>query len=468
VSPFLMGTAIVLATVATAVPAATFTWLGDLPGGDTYSAATAVSANGTVVVGYSGSANGEEAFRYENGLMTGLGDLPGRTPFESRPASVSADGAIVAGTSGRYGGTHEPQAFLWSSGVLTGLGYLPSSHSSPVSFGSDLSDDGSVLVGSSSADNGVTAVVYRNGAWEDLGIFPTYADSYGSAISPGGEVIAGFGLGEYDIYGKAFLVRDSVITPLGNLPPGERQSEVLDISAGGTVLVGITVLSGDVWEYYEAFRFTDATMTLLGFLPGGENSFATGVSADGAVVVGASDAVIPNGAGNLAFIWTAAQGMRMLHDVLLTQRAVGFKRNTWLSSATGVSADGLTIVGFGSRAGFQRIQAWVAVLDSPIAADTDADGVLDGVDNCILVPNPAQLDADYDKYGNACDGDLNDSGRVTAADYAMLRSVIGQSASPGSLAAAADLNGSGSVTAADYAILRSLMNSAPGPSGLFY
>jgi hypothetical protein len=34
------------------------------------------------------------------------------------------------------------------------------------------------------------------------------------------------------------------------------------------------------------------------------------------------------------------------------------------------------------------------------------------------------------------------------------------------VAAAADLNGSGTVTAADYAILRNAINEAPGPSGL--
>lgn len=100
------------------------------------------------------------------------------------------------------------------------------------------------------------------------------------------------------------------------------------------------------------------------------------------------------------------------------------------------------------------------------AADGDADGTPDAVDNCTLVANPTQLDADDDGYGNACDADLNGSGQVTAADYAMLRSVIGASANSSPLAAAADLNGSGTVTAADYAMLRAALNGAPGPSGL--
>lgn len=98
--------------------------------------------------------------------------------------------------------------------------------------------------------------------------------------------------------------------------------------------------------------------------------------------------------------------------------------------------------------------------------DGDGDGVPDPVDNCSVVANASQRDANGDGFGNLCDADLNNSGGVTAADYAILRSVIGQSATASATAAAADLNGSGSVTAADYAILRSKIGTAPGPSGL--
>ena len=59
-------------------PTPSFTLLGDLPGGAFMSRATAVSADGTTVVGYSTStalnpAGGDEAFRWKDGQMIGLG-----------------------------------------------------------------------------------------------------------------------------------------------------------------------------------------------------------------------------------------------------------------------------------------------------------------------------------------------------------------------------------------------------------
>ncbi len=105
------------------------------------------------------------------------------------------------------------------------------------------------------------------------------------------------------------------------------------------------------------------------------------------------------------------------------------------------------------------------VLLNPFS-DTDADGIAQIYDNCTLVANPTQLDADSDGYGNICDADLNNSLLVTTGDFALLRSVLNQAASSSAIAAAADLNGSGTVTTADFAILRARLNTAPGPSAL--
>lgn len=139
-----------------------------------------------------------------------------------------------------------------------------------------------------------------------------------------------------------------------------------------------------------------------------------------------------------------------------------------LLAAGSVAVDGGQIIpnvtdGFAGAA--PDLGAWERGAALPVygvrpALDTDGDGVPDGIDNCTLVANPTQLDADGDGYGNLCDADLNNTGLVTAADYVILRNVL-NTADP-----VADLNGSGLVTAADYTILRSRLNTAPGPSGL--
>lgn len=107
-----------------------------------------------------------------------------------------------------------------------------------------------------------------------------------------------------------------------------------------------------------------------------------------------------------------------------------------------------------------------ATLTLAILPDADRDGVSDGQDNCSNDANASQLDADGDGYGNVCDADLNNSGFVTTADFGIMLSVFGQSATFSPAAAAADLNGSGMVTATDFGILRNRLSTAPGPSGL--
>ena len=84
-------------------------------------------------------------------------------------------------------------------------------------------------------------------------------------------------------------------------------------------------------------------MAGLGDLPGGNfsSSVAFSTSADGSVVVG-----ISNGSTTpQAFRWDATTGMLDLKEILIDQ---GLDLTGWtLSFASGISADGRTIVGRG-------------------------------------------------------------------------------------------------------------------------
>ncbi|MEM6640257.1 MAG: trypsin-like peptidase domain-containing protein, partial [Pseudomonadota bacterium] len=90
--------------------------------------------------------------------------------------------------------------------------------------------------------------------------------------------------------------------------------------------------------------------------------------------------------------------------------------------------------------------------------DTDGDNVDDSVDNCTLVSNADQIDADGDGYGNLCDADLNNDGVVNVLDLGILRTRF-FSADP-----VADFNNDGVVNLVDLGLMRQQFFGSPGPS----
>ena len=68
--------------------------LGDLPGGIVSSSLPYVSADGQVVAGTSNStASAIEGFRWEDGVMTGLGFVAGQSGSPAQ--NISADGSFI-------------------------------------------------------------------------------------------------------------------------------------------------------------------------------------------------------------------------------------------------------------------------------------------------------------------------------------------------------------------------------------
>lgn len=327
--------------VAAAAGAATsITGLGLLPGG-TYSDASGVSADGSVVVGIGDTTDGhEQAFRWTSaGGMEGLGYLPGGGWDYSYAGGVSADGSTIVGSSSSADGY---QAFRWSGGSMTGLGFLTQGDSS--SYAAAASADGSVIVGQS----GDQAFRWTaGGGMVGLGDLPG-GDEFSTAagVSADGSVVVGLGhsgLGSQEAYR---WTDGGGMVGLGNLEGLPLNSEALGVSADGQVVVGQSMSPSG----REAFRWTSGGgMVGLGDLSGGGfESYALASSADGSFIVGYCSPG-PDQYDVRAFIWDPANGMRLLSDVLA---AGGADLTGWtLISADGISPDGRYVVGGGSLDG---------------------------------------------------------------------------------------------------------------------
>lgn len=342
---------------------ATFTGLGDLPGGDFTSYASDLSADGSTVVGRGTSATSTEAFRWTNSTgMVGLGRLP-VLELESISFGVSGDGSVVVGHSGNVSG----EAFRWNhADAMVGLGVSPH-HLLTIARG--VSNDGSVIVGFAPTVMGTEAFRWTSaegivnlgdipggGSGGPFGGIEGEPNIYAFGVSADGNVVVGYGITNTGREAFRWQSPQGMVN-IGDLPGGQVNAGANAASSDGSVVVG----SGTSADGREAFYWTAANgMIGLGDFPGGSHSsWASSVSADGSIVVGSGT----TDGGMQAFRWTSAGGMENLRDALVAAGATGL--NGWtLTYATAISDDGRTIAGNGRNPAGQN-EAWVATFPVP-------------------------------------------------------------------------------------------------------
>lgn len=282
------------------------------------SAAFDVSNDGTVVVGNDNS--GSYGFRWTQ--ATGRQNLGTFGGSGSGANALSADGSVVVGWA-RAGDTSS-NSYRWTaaSGTKTNLTSIP------FSAAYDTSADGSVVVG---VDGSRAYRWTQSGGKTSLGTFVGGGSSSAYAVSAdGGTVVGGAHLASGSNNAFRWTQAGGMVN-LGTL--GGLTSFAYDVSGNGLTVVGT---ADSALGASTAFRWTQAGgMASLGTL-GGTTSVASGVSFDGAVVVG--DSKLAGDTASAAFIWDAAHGMRTLSSVL-NDAGVSTGGWTLLS-ANGIASDG--------------------------------------------------------------------------------------------------------------------------------
>ncbi|MBE3068630.1 MAG: PEP-CTERM sorting domain-containing protein, partial [Planctomycetes bacterium] len=330
----LVGVAVMVAwagvAAASEIKPHSFIGLGFVPGGSDPSEARAVSADGSVVVGSSGSPDGQRAFVWT--LSEGMVALPVPTgQLWTWANDVSADGLYVVGDAGSsFGLAAGWEGIRWQVGgdldrfAVSGEGV----------WAKGVSADGSVVVGS--AGN----LAYR---WTEAGdreYIGTLYDSmlnhrsYSSAVSDDGDTIVGDSNGD-DGYGNS-AGSAYLWTREGGMAPLVGAMTAAAISGDGTVVAGTL--------NYEAYRWTaEEGLVMLGTTGPYTRSLAQGVSGDGRRVLGYVTGEDDPGE---AFIWEEGKGMRLVRDILVNDFGFGDELDGWvLTRAWAVSEDGSTIVG---------------------------------------------------------------------------------------------------------------------------
>lgn len=344
-----------------AVGAGEITDLGVLPGG-VFSRGMALSGDGSAVTGSSGATEGERAFVWTAaGGIQSLGVLAGGS--FSRGAAITSDGVLVVGTSGSSTGD---RGFRWTLGSgLQSMGTLTGGASSSAM---GICPDGAFTVGSGSTNlpaSSSRAAMWA-GAWFDVGALPGETVSVGAAINQFASAVAGWS-GTSPRRGMRWTSGLGV-QPLGNLAGGT-DSFANGISQDGAVVVGGSTVAGVV----RAFRWTPAGgMENLGGLTSGGSAEAFGTDINGGAVVGTA---MVSGGTSHAFGWTRSRGMVDLNVYLASPAAGSVDLSGWvLTEARAISFDLTAIVGSGLHDGHERafVIRGIPPLNPPCRADFDS------------------------------------------------------------------------------------------------
>lgn len=214
--------------------------------------AYAASADGSVIVGTRTGANGfHEAYRWTAaGGYQMLGHLSPGPTMESWAAATTPDGTVIAGTSGDAFNQSGAQGFVWTAATgMRPLGQLPGSSGFRV-YPRAISADGRYIVGDATGVSGMSQafVWWEPGGMRPLPLLPGHTSSTATDISADGSVIIGNMTepGAYTafVWDRARGMRDlrQVLIGLGATGLEGARLTAQGLSADGSVIAGDAVL----------------------------------------------------------------------------------------------------------------------------------------------------------------------------------------------------------------------------------
>jgi uncharacterized membrane protein len=396
-SPLLITIAALLASPC--LGQATFTPLGDLPGGRFSSTGGALSADGLTTGGDSESDMGQQACIRAGGVLMALPGLS--AGGRGGVTGLNADATRAVGYA--FDGVAD-RAVLWVGGLISVLPQVPGHSGGAVAQG--ISADGRVIAayntnGQLSSYTSVRGVRIVDGVAQEL---PPSAGSSDSAASGGpsadGRIIAGR-VRDGGRYVACFWT-DTTLTMLPFLPGPNDYSQAFNTSADGLVLVGVSrsARASQNGLEGEACLWRANQPLGLGDLPGGTfASVGFGCTHDGSVVVGYGN----TDAGAEAFIWDQARGMRRLKDVLVNDLGLTQVASWTLTVAYGITPDGTAISGAGLNSAGDP-EGWTVHLPAACRVDFNGDGSVNVQDFLAFLASFAGTDPRADFTG---DGQIN-------------------------------------------------------------
>ncbi|MGN7963135.1 autotransporter domain-containing protein [Brucella sp. 22210] len=308
----------------------------------------AMSADGSVIVGYTGVGATNHALWWAAGSMAPitLGDL-GYGHIQIK--ALSANGTVAVGSAAVTAGANATRPVKWMAGSPNAI-ELDMVPGDTTAAASAVSQDGSVIIGTSTGTPTNRGVQWVGGSTTpiELGAVSPNNATEAIAVSDDGKVIGGneeiFGIGPHPTHAVSWVNGSTTANDLQ--PLGGTSSYLKAVSANGSALVGWAEVSGNV--KHAAAWFDGVTQAIdLGVLEAGQLSVANAVSANGNPIVG--DASKSDGY-TYAVSWA---------DRAETPTALASVTGLNGSSAAAVSGDGAVIVGYAGQGADTHATAWV-------------------------------------------------------------------------------------------------------------